>query len=136
MCNGPQMDSKSTNSREQTDIAEKVIGFDGFNNNLTGGIAMTITGQRADCKHIPTVFTLKIRGGCEVDSYGKKAGKGALIHENMAMTLGVSQDQTLFVPKFINSSGGGIAGTLDANYYKGCGVREGIEREFIAVKKR
>lgn len=34
-----------------------------------------------------------------MDSYGKKAGKGALINENMAMTLGVSQDQTLFVPR-------------------------------------
>lgn len=33
----------------------------------------------------------------------------------------------------INSSGGGIAGTLDGNYYKGCGVREGIEREFVLV---
>ena len=34
-----------------------------------------------------------------MDSYGKKAGKGALINENLAMTLGVSQDQTLFVPR-------------------------------------
>ena len=68
MCNGSQMGSKPTSSREQVDIAK-------------------------------TVYTLKIRGGCEVDSYGKKAGKGALINENMAMTLGVSQDQTLFVPR-------------------------------------
>ena len=90
---------------------------------------------RAESHHPPIVFTLKVRGGCEVDSNGKKAGKGALINENLAMTLGVSQDQTIFVPKYINSSGGGIAGTLDANYYKGCGVREGIEREFIAVRK-
>ncbi len=41
--------------------------------------------------------TLKIRGGCERDCYGKKAGKGALIQWEKAMTLGVSQDQTLFV---------------------------------------
>ena len=32
-----------------------------------------------------------------------------------------------------NSSGGGIATTLDANYYKGQGVRQGIEREYIVV---
>ena len=82
-----------------------------------------------------TVYALKIRGGCEVDSKGKKAGKGALIQENLSATLGVSQDQTLFVPKFLNSSGGGVAGTLDANYYKGQGEREGTEREFIAVRK-
>lgn len=41
--------------------------------------------------------TLKIRGGCEVDSLGKKAGKGALIQWELSGTLGVSQDQTLFV---------------------------------------
>lgn len=55
-----------------------------------------------------TVYALKIRGGCEVDSKGKKAGKGALIQENLSATLGVSQDQTLFVPKFLNSSGGAL----------------------------
>ena len=41
--------------------------------------------------------TLKIRGGCERDCYGKKAGKGALIQWELSGTLGVSQDQTLFV---------------------------------------
>lgn len=41
--------------------------------------------------------TLKIRGGCEIDSYGKKAGKGALIQWEKSATLGVAQDQTLFV---------------------------------------
>jgi len=90
---------------------------------------------RSDSDHVPVVFTLKVRGGCEVDSKGKRAGKGALIQENLSATLGVSQDQTLFVPKYINSSGGGISGTLDASYYKGQGEREGTEREFIAVRK-
>ena len=33
----------------------------------------------------------------------------------------------------INSSGGGIAGTLDSSYYKGCGERQGIEREVVVV---
>lgn len=41
--------------------------------------------------------TLKIRGGRERDSYGKKAGKGALIQWDKAATLGVSQDQTLII---------------------------------------
>ena len=44
-----------------------------------------------------TACTLKIRGGCERDCYGKKAGKGALIQWELSGTLGVSQDQTLFV---------------------------------------
>ena len=43
-------------------------------------------------------YTLKIRGGVSVDSYGKKAGKGALIQEELSGTLGVSQDQYLFQP--------------------------------------
>lgn len=34
----------------------------------------------------------------------------------------------------MNSSGGGVSGTIDANYYKGAGEREGKEREFVAMK--
>lgn len=30
---------------------------------------------------------------------------------------------------------GDIAGTLDASYYKGCGERQGIEREVVFVKR-
>ena len=45
----------------------------------------------------PHSATLKIRGGVEVDSNGRRAGKGALIQWEMSGTLGVSQDQTLFV---------------------------------------
>ena len=41
--------------------------------------------------------TLKIRGGVDRDCYGKKAGKGALVQWEKSATLGVSQDQTLFV---------------------------------------
>lgn len=41
--------------------------------------------------------TLKIRGGVERDSHGNKAGKGALIQWEKSATLGVSQDQTLFI---------------------------------------
>ena len=35
--------------------------------------------------------------------------------------------------RFVNSSGGGIAKTLDASYYKGQGFRQGTEREYIVV---
>lgn len=35
--------------------------------------------------------------------------------------------------RFINSSAENIAGTLDGNYYKGQGLRQGIEREYIVV---
>lgn len=46
----------------------------------------------------PKAYTLKIRGGCERDANGRKAGKGALIQEELSATLGVSQDQYLFQP--------------------------------------
>ena len=38
-------------------------------------------------------------GGCDRDVYGKKAGKGALVQWEKSATLGVSQDQTLFILK-------------------------------------
>lgn len=40
-------------------------------------------------------FTLKIRGGADIDSSGKRAGKGPLVQTELSGTLGVSQDQTL-----------------------------------------
>jgi DNA (cytosine-5)-methyltransferase 1 len=73
-----------------------------------------------------TSYTLKIRGGVEVDSYGKKAGKGPLVQTELSATLGVSQDQTL-----ITGINGDVAGTLDASYFKGCGERQGIERDVV-----
>ena len=48
-------------------------------------------------------YTLKIRGGVEVDSHGRKAGKGALIQTELSATLGVSQDQILITNKCLNS---------------------------------
>lgn len=34
----------------------------------------------------------------------------------------------------LNSSGNDIAGTIDSNYFKGCGERECTEREFVSTK--
>ena len=34
----------------------------------------------------------------------------------------------------VNSSGDGISGTIDASYYKGCGLRQGVEREFVMTE--
>jgi site-specific DNA-cytosine methylase len=44
----------------------------------------------------PEPLTFKVRGGVEVDSHGKVAGKGYLGAEGEAFTLGVSQDQYVF----------------------------------------
>ena len=42
-----------------------------------------------------TSYTLKIRGGREIDSFGKRAGKGALVQTEKAGTVAAAQDQTL-----------------------------------------
>lgn len=52
----------------------------------------------------------KLGGGVDTDSNGRKAGKGALIQEELSGTLGVSQDQTLvcFEPGIASRVGGHI----------------------------
>ena len=64
--------------------------------DLNGGNPACNQGGIAVVENVP--YTLKIRGGVDVDSAGKAAGKGALIQENMSATLGTSQDQYLFQP--------------------------------------
>jgi hypothetical protein len=110
-------------------------------------------------------YTLKIRGGVDIDSAGKRAGKGPLVQQELSGTLGVSQDQTLIQTAYATQAcgdrddpaqsvseeiaytlpanpmsdrqqavcgiNGDVAGTLDASYYKGCGERQGIEREVV-----
>ena len=44
-------------------------------------------------------FTFKFRGGSETDSKGRKAGKGALIQDELSGTIGAVQDQTLVTSK-------------------------------------
>jgi DNA (cytosine-5)-methyltransferase 1 len=61
-----------------------------------------VTAQVSAILHAESAPTLafKIRGGVEVDSAGKSAGKGYLGSEEMAFTLGVSQDQHIHQPAF------------------------------------
>ena len=49
--------------------------------------------------------------------------------------IGQNQQGVVICTKCENSSGNGIAGTIDAHYYKGQGEREGIEREFVVMEK-
>lgn len=62
-------------------------------------VLLSSGGVHAVMQNTTIAVTLKIRGGCDVDSKGKRAGKGALIQWEKSGTLGVSQDQTLFVLK-------------------------------------
>ena len=53
-------------------------------------------GSGGASKGIP--YTMKIRSGVEVDSQGKKAGKGALLQTDKSGCLNTVQDQYLFQP--------------------------------------
>ena len=66
--------------------------------DLNGGNPSCNQGGIAIVEPVP--YTLKIRSGVSVDSYGKAAGKGALIQTDLSATLGVSQDQYLFQPVY------------------------------------
>lgn len=51
------------------------------------------------------------------------------------MSIRATRDDNEHIPcvLILNSSGGGVAGTIDSSYYKGQGLRQGIEREYIVI---
>lgn len=70
-------------------------------------------GEITDGAGKTSSFTLKVRGGREFDRYGKRAGKGALVQEELSGTLGVTQDQTLITAR--NIQGEETSNTLVAS---------------------
>ena len=64
------------------------------------------------------------------------------IVQTLSSRMGTGGNNTPFVlidpsddtPIVVNSSGDGIAATLDASYYKGQGLRQGIEREYLMIE--
>lgn len=79
-----------------------VAGVDGERNPVREGVIGPLnTGSPSGGGQHPIVVAtpvtaFKIRGGVDVDSAGKQAGKGYLGSEEMALTLGTTQDQHLF----------------------------------------
>ena len=68
----------------------------------------------------------KLGGGRERDSYGKRAGKGALVQTELSGTIGVSQDQTLIQvyeqhsqDSRYNPMRGGVSETVSSKYGTG-----------------
>ena len=82
-------------------------------------------GIGADDREGEIPYTLKIRSGVSVDSYGKAAGKGALIQKNLSATLGVSQDQYLFQPVGADPYNGDLTGDKSATLGVNCGLSTG-----------
>ena len=77
----------------------KCIGFDGYNQAVTGDVSKAITSAATDADHVPLVlqeksvpYTLQIRSGCE------GGGKGPLIQTDKSACLTAAQTQTLFQP--------------------------------------
>lgn len=65
------------------------------------------------------VTRLKSGGGREIDSLGKRAGKGPLVQTELSATLGVSTDQTLFAMQaFGQYKDGGVASALKERDWK------------------
>lgn len=62
---------------------------------------------------------------------GYKQGVGTL--KASGGDNGGGSESLVCEPRSCNSSGSDVAGTLDASYFKGCGVRGGKEREFVSV---
>lgn len=62
---------------------------------------------------------------------GYKQGVGTL--KASGGDYGGGSENLICQPCSYNSSGDDIAGTLDASYYKDCGVRSGVEREFVST---
>jgi DNA (cytosine-5)-methyltransferase 1 len=73
------------------------------------GVAGTIAARfgsgrknHEECVTLPVAF--KVRGGVEVDSAGKTAGKGFLGSDDCAFTLAAAQDQYLYNPVAIQAT--------------------------------
>lgn len=79
----------------------EAVGFDVYNQAVTGDVAKSLTAVKSDADHTPVVavpYTLKIRSGCE------GGGKGALVQKDKSATLATNNDQYLFQPMSIENN--------------------------------
>lgn len=117
-----------------------ITGADLYNQALTEEVSMTLCAGRNDCQKVPCVIFAKSDSTyAEIIAMATQQG-GAEIGKDLCLTLtaaaGTSGNNTLVAKGpgavcYITGNSGDIAGTLDASYYKGCGERSGVEREFI-----
>ena len=136
-------------------LFQPVIGIDCYNLCETGQVGRTLTTSGGGLnEHIPVVLALdratyqdKVGALCARDykgvgsQYGEEdklvcysvdqgGGKSACnVMEGQAPTLTCTHGGEPAVCYGIN---GDTAGTLDSSYYKGCGMRSGVEREVVA----
>jgi DNA (cytosine-5)-methyltransferase 1 len=66
-------------------------------------------------------------------SFQERGGKPGGVKESSYSTTTQEHCQPSTTKLYCNSSGEEVSGTLDASYYKGCGERQGTEREVVRV---
>lgn len=66
-------------------------------------------------------------------SFQERGGKPGGVKESSYSTTTQEHCQPSTTKLYCNSSGEEVSGTLDASYYKGCGERQGTEREVVCV---
>ena len=106
------------------------IGFDMYNQQPTGNISRTLkTPVGGD--DLPVVFDpICCIDGDKIGKAERSGGSGLGIRDGDKMYTLTSKDAGAHAVAYgIN---GDVAATLDASYYKGCGMRQGVEREVVA----
>jgi site-specific DNA-cytosine methylase len=101
--------------------------------------ALGVTSHGMGVVESAPTLAFKIRGGVEVDSAGKSAGKGYLGSEEMAFTLGVSQDQPAFrMVAFGEYAEDGTASAIKARDFKDATdltlVSPGVPRRLMPIE--
>ena len=90
------------------------------------GIVQTLSSRMGTGgNNTPFVLITSMKAGSQS---GNRTTSGA---SGLKAEAAVTEAKDLYV---MNSSGEDIATTLDSCYYKGCGLREGIEREYVMMK--
>ena len=120
--------------------------IDAYNQTVTGNVSMSMTAKNTDAHHVPCVLEGNgSRPSHSGDGYSESEvmytlnstehhavciGNGQMCNITMkpvANTLDTMHDQQAV----LTINGGKVTPPLDANYYRGCGVRNGEEREVV-----
>lgn len=116
----------------------EAVGIDSYNLCETGSVGRTLStpcgglNEHIPCVYYPAVFGEPIYciDGDKIGKAERSGGSGLGIRDGDKMYTLTAKDAGAHAIAYgIN---GEVAATLDASYYKGCGMRQGVEREVVA----
>ena len=125
------------NDRVSDYSAIVVVGVDTYNQSLTGSKSKILLARHQDADGVPCVAINQAQNiGIAYRKLGLPDKVGALCASDLKYVQNQSlvQQKLILVPKPVPLNGN-TAGTLDANYDKGCGTRGNKERELIAQQQ-